>query len=256
MGVYGDPMLRPRARLGPAPVVDPVLRPLPALAASLVLGLLLAVAGCGSNGDRAQSGDRPDEATTSCRQEWKELAKKVQGRDKQTNPSALAARWNTVSATIDYYATSASEKDCGKTLASQQKAMEALRSFGARLARYDMELRLDQVRSEAEKYAAGPRPPAPKASKASKGKKKQRPPRAPRPADVAAALKTLTRQAPVSARQQQAGWEQALVAELGDAAAVKKTVKDLSFLSNQSRAYRICVTELALVRKALSAKPR
>ena len=221
----------------------------------LVLALLLAVSGCGSNDENDNKVDQPSKAAVACRKDWKALETKVGGRDEQTHPSALAARWNTVAATIDYYATSASAKDCGTTLSRQGKAMDDLKAFGARLARYDMELRLADVKSDAEAYAAGARPPAPKASKPAKGKKKaKKPARPPKPADVAAALKTLTRQAPLATEQQKAGWEQAHVAELGDARAVKKAVKDLSFLSSESSAYRICTDRLALVRKALSAK--
>jgi hypothetical protein len=217
--------------------------------------VLLAMSGCGSNDGNDAQVDLPSKAAVACRKDWQELEKKVGGRDELSNPSALAERWNTVMATIEYYSTSASGKDCGKTLASQGKAMDALRAFGARLSRYDMELRLSVVKSDAETYAAAPRPPAPKPSKAPKGKKKQKAaPRPPKPADVGAALKTLTRQAPRATRQQQAGWEQAHVTELGDAAAVRKTVKDLSFLSSESRAYRVCIAKLALIKKALSAK--
>ena len=221
----------------------------------VVLALLLVVSGCGSSDENDDQVDQPSKAAVACRKDWKDLDKKVDGRDQLTNPSALASRWNTISATIDYYATSATSKDCGKTLATQEKAMGSLQTFSTRLARYDMELQLDKVKSDAEAYAAAPRPPAPKASKPATGKKKQQAPaRPPKPAAIAAAVKTLTRQAPVATQEQRAGWEQASVAELGDAAAVKKAVKDLSFLSSESRAYRICATQLALVRKALSAK--
>jgi hypothetical protein len=221
----------------------------------LVLGLLLAVSGCGgSDADHSQV-DQPSRAAVACRKDWKGLAAKVGGRDESTFPSALAARWTTVSATIDYYTSSASGKDCGARLAEQQKAMDALQGFSSRLARFDMEKRVADVRSDAQAYAAGPRPPAPRPSKAAKGKKKPKAaPRAPRPADIAAALKTLTRQAPLATSQQEAGWEQAHVAEISDAAAVRKTVKDLAFLSSESRAYRICAAELALVDRALAAK--
>ena len=229
--------------------------PAPLVVPTVVLGLLLSLSGCGSDDGNDNQVDQPSKAAVACRKEWKQLDQEVGGRDELTNPSALAARWNTVSATIDYYATSATGGDCGKTLAGQEKAMAALSKFSTRLARYDMELRLQDVKSDAQAYAAGPRPPTPKASKAPKGKKKAKAPaRPPRPADIAAALKTLARQAPVATREQQAGWEQAHVAELGDAAAVKKAVKDLSFLSTESRAYRICADRLALVKRALSAK--
>ena len=54
---------------------------------------------------------------------------------------------------------------------TQKKAIAALAAFATKLKPYDMELRLELVKDDAEEYAAGPRPPAPKPSPAKKGKK-------------------------------------------------------------------------------------
>ncbi len=224
----------------------------PAVGAALALLL----AGCGSDSKSADDG--PDEATQACRAEWKDLGKVSQGNDTRTNPSALAPRWNNVVATIDYYAGSAKKSDCGEAITKQKAAIGALTAFGAKLAPYDMELRLAQVRKDAEAYAAAPRPPAttpspsPK-SKKQKNQKKPKPIPAPAPSSIGDAVKTLTSQAPVATQQQGPGWEQARVVELSDAAAVAKTVKDLAFLSRESAAYRACTAALAKIRVALAA---
>ncbi len=245
--VYGDHMLRPRARVGRVLVLR---RRRGLLSGVLLLSVLLATTGCGS--EDAEKSEGPSKAATSCREQWKDLESEVEGLGARTNPSALPSRWNTIAATIDYYATSAQSSDCGKTLESQEKAMDDLSAFGTRLAPYDMELRLGDAQADAEKYAAGPVPANPSPSPTKKGKKQpKRTPPPPSPADIALALKTLTAQAPVATRQQLAGWQQAAVTDLADTTAVAKSVKDLAFLSSESAAYRACMLALAQIRKAL-----
>ena len=122
-----------------------------------------------------------------------------------------------------------------------------------------MELQLEQVRDQAEAYAAGPRPPRPTPSPAPKGKKKQNKkpkqlPLPPKPSSIADAVKKLVAQAPKATEQQGPGWQQARVVELSDKKAVAKTVKDLAFLSSESAAYRACRTALAEIRVALAAQ--
>jgi hypothetical protein len=245
--VYGDPMLRP----SPPPSVV-------ALPLALSLALLGTLSGCGSDEDESREGGKPTKAAQACRADWKDLADEVDDRSSATNPSALAPRWNTVAATADYYAAFAGGSDCGSTIEGQEKAMDDLAAFAAKLAPYDMEQRLDEVQSDAEQYAASPRPPAPSPSAVpgkKKGQKQKRAPRPPKPADIATALKTLTTQAPLATQQQGPGWEQARVIEISDAAAVAKTVKDLAFLSSESPAYRACTVALAQIRLALTVTP-
>lgn len=245
-------MLRSRARVGRTPVA--VRRP--GLVPALLLALLLPLTGCGStDGDEADGADEPSKAALSCREQWGDLEAEVDGRNSMTNPSALAPRWTTIAATVDYYATSARASDCGESLEAQERAMDDLSAFGTELAPYDMELRLDLVQEDAEEYAASPTPPAPEPSpkKKKKGKNKQkRTPAPPTPAAVARALKTLTAQAPVATQEQGPGWQQAAVAELADTAAVAKTIKDLAFLSSESPAYRACSLALTQIDKALN----
>ncbi len=127
--------------------------------------------------------------------------------------------------------------------------MDDLTAFGAKLHPFDMELRLRLVKTGSAQYAAGPRP---KPSPAPKDKEKhQKPAQAPKPADIRAALRTLTKQAPLATKQQGAGWQQAHVVDLGDKAAVAKSVRDLAFLSTESPAYRACKAASAKIRTAL-----
>lgn len=237
-------MERPRARTGRATVVG--------------VALALLLTGCGSDEKKTVKDEGPSKETLACRGEWKDLGQEVEGRDERTNPSGLAPRWNNIVATIDYYATSASEKDCDDAIDRQQESISKLTAYAAKLAPYDTELKLERVHTDAEAYAAGPRPPRPKPSPVPKNKKQQtrkpkQPPLPPKPADIAAALKTLVAQAPVATRQQGPAWQQARVVELSDTKAVAKTVKDLRFLSTESRGYRKCSAALAQIRRALAA---
>ncbi len=220
--------------------------------AGVALVLLIGLAGCGSDDEPAKS-DEPSKAALDCREEWNDLGGQIADKDERTNPSALAPRWGSISAAVEHYRNAAEESDCGETLDSEKAAIAALTSFSGKLARFDMELRLAQVRDEAARYAKSPRPPAPKASTGKKGKKQKRPPRPPKPSEVAAALKTLTRQAPLATEQQGPGWQQAQAIDLSDKKAVKKAVKDLDFLSEESKAYRASSSALATIRKALAA---
>ncbi len=112
-----------------------------------------------------------------------------------------------------------------------------------------MERRLEAVKEDAEAYAAAPRPPAPKPSPAKKGKKAKKAPRPPKPADIKAALTTLTKQAPLATEQQEPAWQQARAVDLADTAVVKKAIKDLAFISKESKAYRTASAALAEIRQ-------
>jgi hypothetical protein len=218
---------------------------------------VLLLAGCGGNEPTSK---KPDKATVACRGEWKDLGARVRGNDQKTNPSALAERWNTIVASIDYYSRSAKAAGCDEAVQQQKDAITALTAFGTKLAPYDMELRLEQIRDQAEAYATSTPSPSPSPSptpKSKKDKKKQKkvkqPPAPPSPAQISAALKTFTTQAPLATQQQGPGWTQARVAELTDPAAVTKAVQDLAFLSSESPAWRACAALLAQIKIALAA---
>ena len=211
---------------------DPMLR-------HLLLALLLTtLTGCGSTAEETKKADEPSKDALSCREQWKGLEDDVEGRSSRTNPSALAPRWNSVAATVDHYATSATGADCGETLDAQEEAIDDLIAFASRLAPYDMEQRLELVRAGAEAYAAAPRPRASR----------------PSPAGITKALNTLTTQAPLATQQQRPGWQQAHVTDLDAPKAIAKAVKDLAFLSTESAAYRACTAALAQIRTAFRAK--
>jgi hypothetical protein len=222
------------------------------LVPGLVLGVLLATAGCGSD-DSEKKADEPSKAALDCQGEWKDLKADVEEEESKTNPSALAPRWNSIGAAVEHYATSAKANDCGKTLDDEKKAMDSLAAFTTKLKPFDMELRLKLVKDGAEEYAAGPRPPAPKPSPAKKGKKAKQAPRPPKPADIKAALQTLTKQAPLATEQQEPAWQQARAGDLSDTAVVKKALKDMAFISSESKAYRSASAALAEIRTALKA---
>ena len=242
-----------RARVGRVATVVPR----PGAVAGVALALVLGLAGCGS--EEPAEPDEPSKAAVDCREQWNALGGEIADKDERTNPSALAPRWGSISAAVEHYRAAGEESDCGKTLDGEKAAVAALTSLSSKLARFDMELRLAQVRDAAARYAKSPRPPAPEASagtkgkKAEKGKKQERPPRPPKPSEVAAALKSLTRQAPLATEQQGPGWQQARAIDLEDEKAVKKTVKDLAFLSEESKAYRASSDALATIRQALAA---
>ena len=240
-------MLRPRARVGRAPTV---LRA-PRLVTGLVIGMLLVVAGCGS--DDSEKKDEPSKAALDCRESWKDLAANVDGRDSETTPSALAPRWNSIVAAVDHYAAGATADDCGKTIEAQEKVIAALTAFGAKLRPFDMEYRLEAVKDDAAAYASSPRPPAPKPSPTKKGKKAKQEPRPPKPSDIKAALATLTKQAPLATEQQAPAWQQARAGDITDTAVVKKALKDMAFISKESEAYRAASAALAEIRPALKA---
>lgn len=218
-----------------------------AVLAALVVGL----AGCGGTAKPEPSG--PSAATLECRQQWRDLGKEVTGNESLTQPSSLASRWRNISATLDYYAVSAKSTDCGDQLARQRGAFRALEDLSARLQPFDMELQLGVVQGSAETYATSPRPPAPSPSPSKKGTKSTKEPRPPKPATIAAALRTLTEQAPAATEDQRPGWQQAEVVELSDTQAVAKTVKDLKFLSSESAAFAACSKALKTIRAAVES---
>jgi hypothetical protein len=227
------------------------------LSAALVAALGLATLnGCGDDADKKQ--DQPSKAALACRAKWQHLGEDIKPQTELTQPSALPRRWNTVAATVDYYRTTATKADCGDRLDEQQAAISALKTFSARLTGFDMEAQLALVKQDAQAYAAGPWPAAPTPSPTPKQKKKHKkqpkPVRPPKPALVSQALATLTTQAPIATQQQDPGWEQASVIDLGDTAATAKAIKDLQFLSTQSSGWQASQTALLLIRTALAAK--
>jgi len=218
---------------------------------ALLLGLLLVLTACGGD-DEPRGDEKPSAKATECREQWRDLADEVEGRDTATTPSTLPARWNSIAAATDYYARSATEDDCGDTLTAQEEAITALESYNTKLARFDLELELADVREDAEEYADSPAPSPSPAPKGKKDRKKPRPKAPPSPAAVEKALATLTTQAPLATEQQDAGWQQAAVIDLADKVAVAKSLKDLVVISGESPAYRSGKAALVVIKKGLT----
>jgi hypothetical protein len=221
------------------------MRPRPAVVACVAAVAALSLAGCGSAEEPPVAEPTPvAKDVAECREQWRDLGETVADRVEGESPSALASRWTSLVATIDYYATSAKESDCDDRLAEQRTSITALESFAASLRRWDLEHQLAVVESDARTYATSPRPKAPKRKNAE---------RPPRPAAVLTALRLLARQAPRASEQQRPGWQQAAATDLSDRAAVAKARKDLAFLSEESPAYRQGAAALRVIRSALQA---
>ena len=138
-----------------------------------MLGVLLATAGCGSD-DSEKEADEPSKADLGLPGRVEGPEADVDGEESKTNPSALAPRWNSIGATVEHYATSAKAADCGKTIDDAEEGDGRADRLRTRLKPYDMELRLELVKEDAEEYAAGPRPPAPKPSPARRARRRRR----------------------------------------------------------------------------------
>lgn len=221
-------------------------RPRPLRLTVLVLGASLALsgAGCAQQAQRdpaAKASSQVSSAEKACRAEWKSFGKTLDGRDEVTEPSGLASRWNSVIATVDYYATSAKASACGDQLQAQKASADALTSYAGTLQRWDMQHQLAVVKPKAEAYAARPAP-----KKKPRGKQAK-----PEPKQVRQALGTLTTAAPKATAEMEPGWQEATTAEIGDKAAVKKVTDDLSFLSTDSPSYAQCERALAVIHKAV-----
>jgi hypothetical protein len=219
----------------------------PALVVALVLVLAVALTGCGEGKNKAKAAPTgPSPEVTSCRAQWSDLAGRYDGRSDSTLDSDLGSRWNTVLATLDYYVTSASAKDCQTLLDNQQSAINDLEAFSTMLRRWDMNYQdLDAVNA-VDRYL---RSPLPKLKPLKKGKP------APKPASkklLRRAVTLLRSNAPGASTDMAAGWEEANQVDL-DPAAEAKAVKDLAFLASQSTRYQICLVALKVIRQAESA---
>lgn len=204
--------------------------------AGLLTGLL---SGCGiAGGSDDRQAAPPSAAAAKCRDQWSALGDQLAKRAAAATPSALPARQNTLVATVDYYAKTGTAKDCGSALDKVRRSITAETALSRKVAAYDLELALAQVRSRATAYAST-RPGKPAAEK-------------PEPAQVRVALRTLTTQAPLATAQQQSGWQQVETLSLDDPRALAKSLKDLAFLSSQSPAFVSGRQALATIRAAIS----
>jgi hypothetical protein len=212
--------------------------------ASGVLLLGLCVAGCG--GTQAVSAKVPD-PLQQCRHEWHDVAGTVVGLDQDSVPSALASRWTSVIATIAYYETTPTAKDCRQHVDAQVAAIDALRAFSERLRPYDMAYQLEQVSPAADLYAHEPLPAPYRGASGHQVKP-------PAKQAVAAAIATLAAGAATADADLQPGWEQLASVELTDAAAVRSALSDLDFLARDSAAWVRCKQALTVLEAAARAQ--
>ena len=217
-------------------------------ASSVVLVALLAAGTTSCGQGSAPSPDvKAQRALEQCRAQWRDVGDSVVGMDEDTNPSALASRWTSVIATVDYYRTADSAKHCRTAVEAQLKAVTALRQFTEKLRPYDMTYQLGQVRAAIDLYLNDPLP-AP--VRGENGKRVAPPTKA----AVTAAMKTLGDNAAEANAELQPGWAQTSSVDLTDVDALTKTMQDLDFLAQDSPHWRACEDALQVLVAAIRAQ--
>jgi len=199
--------------------------------------------GCGHQA-KPDASAKAEQALKACRAQWSEVGDSVLGMDQDPNPSALADRWNTVIATVDYYRHTTTAHDCQKQVETQLKAVTSLRQFSEKLRPYDMTYQLDQVRAAVDLYLGDPLP----APVRGPGHKLVRPPTKPA---VTQAMQALTDNAQAANQELEPGWEQTKSVDLTDVAALTKTMQDLDFLAQDSPHWRQCEDALQVLVAAI-----
>ncbi len=229
--------------------------PAPALALVVVVGLTGA---CGSDparpdpstGSASQGASKAGSKAGSkkaCRDQWHDVAETVLGLDQDTDPSALASRWTSVIATIDYYETAATVKDCQQTIEAQVRAISALRQFSQRLRPYDMAYQLRQVGPPVALYLGDPLP-APTRDETGKLV------RPPRKRDVDLALRQLQAYAATADADLQTGWRELASVDLGGAVALRTALSGLDQLAQDSEAWQRSERALQVIVAAIHAQ--
>jgi hypothetical protein len=217
-----------------------------ALASSLTASLAVAITACGQGADSSADA-KAERALEACHSQWQEVGNSVAGMDEDTNPSALADRWNSVIATVEYYKSADTVKDCPATVETQLRAVTALRLFSEKLRPYDMTYQLAQVRASVDLYLNDPLPEPVRGE----DDKLVRPPTK---AAVAAAMQILTDNAAQANVELQPGWEQTKSVDLTDVTALTKTMQDLDFLAQDSSHWRSCEEALQVLVAAIRAQ--
>lgn len=209
------------------------------------LALATALAGCGA--DPAPAAKPLTQTVKQCQARWRDVAESVLGLDQDTNPSALASRWTSVSATVDYYATSTSAKNCQAIIETQVRAITALREFSEKLQPYDMAYQVGRVSAAVDLYLHDP---VPKSARNADGKRVK----APTHAKVSEAIQTLTDQAADANAELQPGWAQLASVSLDDADAVSSAIDDLDLLAQHGNHWARCQTALQVIVAAIRAQ--
>jgi hypothetical protein len=216
-----------------------------AVAATVALAALPALAGCGA--EKAPKAKPVEQSVTQCQQQWHDVAESVIGLDEETDPSALASRWTTVIATVDYYENSTESADCQANVETQVRAITALRQFSEKLRRYDMTFQLNRVSAGVDLYLHDP-VPAPGRDAAGKLVK------APTHHQVSEALAVLTVEAAEANAELQPGWAQLASVSLDDAQATDAAIADLDALAQVGEHWSNCQEALQVIVAAIRAQ--
>ncbi len=223
----------PRARAG-APFLPVLL-----LCAGLVAG------GCG--GSSPKDAEPTAQSASECKDQWHEVAESVIGLDQDPEPSALASRWTSVIATIDYYENRDQTEDCQQTVENQIKAITSLRLFTEKLRPYDMSYQLRQAQPAIDLYLHDPLPaPARNENGALV--------RPPTKAAVVAAYRVLMRQAAAADADLDLGWAQMASVDLEDVTALRAALTDLDTLAQDSVAWQRSEAALQILVAAIRAQ--
>ena len=217
-----------------------------ALSTALVATLAAALAGCGQ-ASGARTTDSASAALKECRAQWRDVGETVMGMDQDTNPSGLASRWNSIIATVDYYRTAGTAKNCQTTIENQLKAISALREFSAKLQPYDMTYQRDQVRAAIDLYLNDPLPAAAPGVDGARV-------RPPTKEAVSNAMQTLTANADQANVELQPAWEQTSSVDLADVDALTTTMQDLDSLAQDSPHWQSCEQALQVLVAAIRAQ--
>jgi hypothetical protein len=216
------------------------------LVGALAAILTVVLTACGSSADPGAQA-KAARALKDCHAQWKDVGETVVGMDQDANPSALADRWTSVIATVEYYKTADDATDCQDRIATQVKAITALRQFSEKLRPYDMTYQLAQVRAAIDLYLNDPLPDPVRGENG----KLVRPPAK---SAVSAAMQTLTEDAASANAELEPGWSQISSVDLTDVTALTKAVQDLDFLAQDSPHWRRCEQALQVLVAAIRAQ--
>jgi hypothetical protein len=216
------------------------------VSAVLVASFAAALVACGASSTSTASA-KATRTLKDCRAQWKDVGDSVLGMDQDTNPSALADRWTSVIATVEYYRNSDTAKGCQARVEAQLKAVTALRQFGDQLRPYDMTYQLGQVQAAIDLYLHDPLP----SPVADDSGRKVKPPTKDA---VTAAMKTLADNAAQANAELQPAWQETSSVDLTDVTALTKTMQDLDFLAQDSPHWRACEEALQVLVAAIRAQ--
>lgn len=182
-----------------------------------------------------------------CRDQWREVGESVLGLDEDPNPSALASRWNSITATIVVYENTESAENCQTNIEAQVRAITLLREFMVSVRPYDMEYQLSRVAASIDLYLNDPLP-APYQDSA--GKTVQPPTQK----AVRTAAADLSQYAAAANADLQPAWARLATVELTDDTAVKAAVGDLAAATRASPSWLACQAALKVILAAVTAQ--